>query len=215
MKTLKTILIFAFIGISFVNAQERDQDQVRYMLIDGELIRIRDKDQSLIQNKLMIKDGTTLNADGSYITKDQIKMRLHNGECLDMDGNKYQNEFEYNKRLREEYKNLSQNQIQERSQNRSHYILIEGKVYQIMNREFMKVQERTRLANETSINPDGSFLTKNKEQFQLKNGEFLSSDGIFHKNNYQYRRMNLTQKTPKSSKNKMNKPRTIQRKGNN
>jgi hypothetical protein len=63
------------------------------MLVDGDVLQIRDRDQIRLQDKIILTDGTTVNPDGTSRKKDRL--RLRNGECLDMNGVKYSNEYQY------------------------------------------------------------------------------------------------------------------------
>jgi uncharacterized membrane protein len=57
------------------------------------------------------------NPDGTF-QKRGDRLRLRNGECLDMNG-KYSNEYQYRSKIKQENKNLTQSQMMERNQKRS------------------------------------------------------------------------------------------------
>jgi hypothetical protein len=71
------------------------------MLVDGDVLQIRDRDQIRLQDKIILTDGTTVNPDGSSRGD---RLRLRNGECLDMNGVKYSNEYQYRSKIKQESK---------------------------------------------------------------------------------------------------------------
>jgi hypothetical protein len=50
-----------------------------------------------------------------------------------MNGVKYSNEYQYRSKIKQEKQNLTQSQMMERNQKRSHLTVIDGNVYQIRN----------------------------------------------------------------------------------
>ena len=75
--------------------QTHDKDRDRLMLVDGDVLQKRDREQIRLKDKVTVNDGTVINPNGTYITRDQVRLRLKNGECLYMDGVKYRNEYQY------------------------------------------------------------------------------------------------------------------------
>jgi len=60
-----------------------------------------------------------VNPDVTYIKdKDQDRLSLCDGSCLDVDGTLYSDEYFYLQKINKENKNLTEAQIQERNQNR-------------------------------------------------------------------------------------------------
>jgi hypothetical protein len=56
------------------------------MLVDGDVLQIRDRDQIRLQDKIILTDGTTVNQMVLSRKKgggDRLRLR---GECLDMNG---------------------------------------------------------------------------------------------------------------------------------
>ena len=43
----------------------------------------------LMQNQMVMQNGTVMHPDGSYQVKNGKKRQLHNGHCMDMKGKKY------------------------------------------------------------------------------------------------------------------------------
>jgi hypothetical protein len=50
----------------------QDQDQDRLMLVDGDVLQIRDRDQIRLQDKIILTNGTTVNPDGTFQKKGVI-----------------------------------------------------------------------------------------------------------------------------------------------
>ena len=118
---LASALLIAGAGVAQDQIQQKDKLQKRdrihqedhLMLKDGKLYQVKQGVQSQIQAQVSLQNGIVCNPDGSYQLKDRKQLRLRDGECLDMEGNRYMNQNRFNNR-----KTMSQGQIQ-RSQNRS------------------------------------------------------------------------------------------------
>jgi len=118
---LASFLLIAGTGFAQDQIQQKDKLQKRdrihqedhLMLKDGKLYQVKQGVQSQVQAQITFNNGLICNPDGSYQLKDRTQLRLRDGECLDMEGNRYLNQNRFNNR-----KTMSQGQIQ-RSQNRS------------------------------------------------------------------------------------------------
>jgi len=110
--SIALVVLMATVGSSQTQDQDRNQDRI--MLVDGDVLQIRDRDQVRLKDKVTLNDGTIINPNGSYQTSDGKKLRLRDGECLDMNGVKYTNEYQYRQRIQKENKNLSEAQIREK-----------------------------------------------------------------------------------------------------
>lgn len=187
------LVVFVVFGTTVLIAQDQikaqDRDQTRLMLVDGDLLQIRDRDQIRLQDKTTLSDGTIVNADGTFQKRGGDQLRLRDGECIDMNGVVYANEYQYRSKVKQENKSLTQSQMQERNNNRFHITLIDGNVYQIRNQDQSRVQEKLNLGNGTVVNPDGSYKMRNKKQMRLQEGECLNMEGKMFKNSYQERKM--------------------------
>jgi len=137
------------------------------MMVDGDVLQIRDRDQIRLQEPITLEDGTIVNPDGSYITGDRDRLRLKDGECLDNNGVKYRNEYQYRYKVEQENKGLSQTTIQERNQNRFQIMMIEGEAFQILNREQNRIQDEVNLGDGIIVNPDGSYQNEKRKQMRL------------------------------------------------
>ena len=217
MKKIVLTIAFVVLGATAIIAQERDQDRIqdqdrtKLVLVNGEMLEVREREHKRLQNDQTLNDGTVVSADGTYLTKDKVRLRLKDGECLDNDGIMYRNEYQYRYKIQQENKGLDQAQIQERNQNRVHYMLVDGEMVQIRNQSQNRLQQKLNLSNGTIVNPDGSYQTKDRKQLQLKDGECLNMDGEMFKNTYQHRKM-VNKKT--TLKKKIQKKPRVQKKMN-
>lgn len=203
MRKLAIFLAFIVLGTVGLVAQDKDQikdqirDRDRIILVDGDVLQIRDRDQIRLHGKITLNDGTVVNADGTYI-KDKDRLRLRDGSCLDMDGVLYSDEYKYMQKLNKENKGLSEVQIQERNQNRYHVMAIDGELYQIKNQFQIRLQEQLKLGNGVVVNPDGTYQ-RDRKQLRLQDGECLNLDGAAFKNTYIHRKI-VAQKNAKAIK---------------
>jgi hypothetical protein len=74
-----------------------------------------------------------------------------------MNGVKYSNEYQYRSKIKQENKNLTQSQMMERNQKRSHLTVIDGNVYQIRNKKQNQLKQKFNLGNGVVVNPDGTY----------------------------------------------------------
>ena len=86
-------------GLNQAQVQERNQNRVQYMLVDGEMLQIRNQSQNRLEQRLNLADGGTINPDGSYQMRDRKQLRLQDGECLNMEGTMFKNTYQYQKTL--------------------------------------------------------------------------------------------------------------------
>lgn len=186
MNKLVFLLILVVVCTTGLIAQDQDinQDQIagHIMTINEDVYLIRDRHPIPIQNRITLSDGTIVNPDGTYQTKDLKRFRLHDGECLDNDGIKYRNECQYRNKVIQENKGLTLAKIKERNQLRFQLRLLDGEMFKIMNQSQKRLLKRMTLENGTVLYPDGSLQAPNsKKIFRLIDGECLNMDGeIFH-----------------------------------
>lgn len=230
---MKNLLIFLALLVfnPVMNAQgqtkDQDRDQTRLMMVDGDLLQIRDRDQVKLKDNVTLNDGTVLSPNGRYVTREGEKLRLKEGECLDMDGVKYNNEYQYRFKVMQENKGLSQEQMRERNENRTQFVAMDGQIFQVRNQEQNRLQNEMALGNGTRINPDGTYQTRDQKQLRLKDGECLNLEGQKYQNILQHRKMvmqknmnqqkniNKPQMQPKVQKNVQKKTTAAKKKGNN
>ncbi|MEZ4875713.1 MAG: DUF6799 domain-containing protein [Flavobacteriaceae bacterium] len=192
MKKLILSIAFIALGAMAINAQDDTkgnfQSQERFMFVNGDVLQIRDRDQIRLKDKITLNDGTTLNTNGAFQTRNREQLKMQNGECLDQDGILYRNEYQYRYKIQQENKGLTQPQIQERNQNRIHYMLVEGEVFQIRNQFQNRLENEQNLGNGIILRPDGTYQTRNQEQLRLQDGECINMNGEEFKNTYQLRK---------------------------
>ncbi|WP_242158907.1 DUF6799 domain-containing protein [Aestuariivivens sediminis] len=169
--------------------QERDRDRI--MLVDGDVLQIRDRDHIRLKDKITLNDGSIVNPDGTYLTRNGVQLRLKDGECLDNDGIIFLNEYQYRYKIQRENRGLSEAQIQQRNQDRYQIMMIDGAVYQIRNEFQNRIHDPFRLNNGTVVNMDGSYQTKDRKQLQLQDGACLNMNGVMFKNTLQHRKMTI------------------------
>ncbi|MCF4101146.1 hypothetical protein L1I30_05675 [Gillisia sp. M10.2A] len=195
MKKVFLLLALVVLYITSLTAQDevqdQDRDQVRLMLVDGDMLQIRDRDQTRLQDKITLNDGTVVNPDGTYQTRDRDQLRLRDGECLDSDGVKYRNEYQYRYKVQQENKGLTQAQIQKRNQQRVHYIFVDGEMMQVRNQSQNRLENKMNLGDGVVVNPDGTYQSRDRKQLKLQDGGCINMDGKVFKNTMQQRKMIL------------------------
>jgi hypothetical protein len=68
------------------------------MLLNGKLYKMQYGVRTQVGNQFQLRNGGIANPDGSYQLKNAALMQLHNGECLDLNGNLYQNQNMFGRR---------------------------------------------------------------------------------------------------------------------
>ncbi len=210
MKKIMFLAAFVVLGTALLTAQERDrdriqdQDRTKLVMVNGEMLELRDRAQQRLKDKQTLVDGTVVHPDGTYKTGDGERLRLKNGECLDGDGIKYRNEYQYRYKVNQEGKGLAENQVEERNKNRLQYMLVDGEMYRIENQFQNRLQSQMNLTDGGSINPDGTYQTKERKQLKLKDGECLNLDGQKFQNLHQQRKM-MVHKNIQTNKKMMKK----------
>lgn len=87
-----------------------------------------------------------VNPDGSYQLQNQKQLRLKNGECLDLDGNRYKSQQEFQQRM----------QVRARAMAQEHLVYQNGQLYRMQNQERTQLQEKFQFKNGMQVNPYGS-----------------------------------------------------------
>jgi hypothetical protein len=105
MKKLLTATIM-LLAVSFLQAQEQTQDQDR----NKEVFWVKDQKRTRLQKELRLKDGTVVQPDGAFRDKKGDRLRLREGECLDMDGNWFANHEKMMERMRNRDKEMERKQ---------------------------------------------------------------------------------------------------------
>ena len=166
----------------------QDQDQTKILAMDGTFLQIRDRAELRLQDRQTLSDGTVLQPNGTYTAPNGKRYRLAEGECLDGDGALYRNEYQYRHKIEQENAGLNQAQMQQRNQQRLHYTMVDGDVYQIRNQEQIRLQEQLRLENGTTVFPDGTYQLENQARQRLENGACLDPSGQLFRNTYMFQK---------------------------
>lgn len=201
MKTRLIWLGLLLISSLGVFAQERDrdriqdQDQTKILALNGTLLQVRDHAELRLQDRQTLSDGTEIQPNGRYTAPNGRRYRLKEGECLDGDGALYRNEYQYRHKIERENAGLSQAQMQQRNQQRLHYTLVDGTVYQIRHQEQIRLQEQLRLENGTTVFPDGTYQLKNQTRLKLENGACINPSGQIFRNSYMLRKQLVLKRT--------------------
>jgi len=186
MKKLILFLFFVVVYTTGLTAQDLDskQEQIQghIMIVNGDVLLINYNHPIPLQSRVTLSDGTLVNPDGTYQTKDFKRFRLHDGECLDNDGIKYRNECQYRNKVIQDNKGLTLSTIKERNQLRFQLRLLDGEMFKIMNKSQNRILKRIKLENGTVVYPDGSWQApESKKIIQLIDGECLNMKGeMFH-----------------------------------
>ncbi|MBT8293559.1 MAG: hypothetical protein KJN70_09800, partial [Eudoraea sp.] len=89
MKKIFFLVAFVVLGSIVLTAQERDQDRIqdqdrtKLVMINGEMLELRDRVEMRLKEKQTLSDGSVVSPDGTYETSDGSRLKLKNGECLD------------------------------------------------------------------------------------------------------------------------------------
>lgn len=82
-----------------IQKKDRIHQEDHLLLQDGSCVLVNAGVSTRLAKPYQLNNGTTVNIDGSYILKDQQKLYLRDGECLDMNGARYLNLDKFNKRV--------------------------------------------------------------------------------------------------------------------
>ena len=82
-----------------IQKKDRIHQEDHLLLQDGSCVLVNAGVSTRLAKPFQLNNGTTVNIDGSYILKNQQKLYLRDGECLDMNGARYLNLDKFNKRV--------------------------------------------------------------------------------------------------------------------
>lgn len=111
-------------GLSQEQMRERNQNRVHYVAMDGNVYRVNTAAQNRVQQQLKMGNGMTMNPDGTYRDMNQNQMRLRDGECLNMNGQKFQNMLQQRKMMMQRQQmvnknmNMNKKNMQKKSMNK-------------------------------------------------------------------------------------------------
>jgi hypothetical protein len=81
-----------------IQQRDRIHQEDHLMLLDGKLYSVNQGKRTLVQDAVTLSNGTVVNPNGSYQLRNNERLQLRNGECLDMAGNRYLNQNRFNQR---------------------------------------------------------------------------------------------------------------------
>lgn len=165
--------------------QYRNEEQIRlkamnqehYLFEDGQMYVVQNQWREQLRQQETTQQGTIVNPDGTFQNRNQEHLHLSNGECLDPEGNRYQNKEQYQHQVQNRYMALAE----------PHFIFRNGKVYQNQNQVNVLLNERWILKNGTIVNPDGTYQLQNGNTQKMRNGEFLDWEGNRYENREMFR----------------------------
>lgn len=66
---------------------------------DGKMFHNMDGKEMQMQNNMTLKNGMMVNPDGSYQLKNGKQLRLRDGQCMDMNGRKYNSQGMFQRKM--------------------------------------------------------------------------------------------------------------------
>lgn len=159
-----------------------------FMFRDGAMYQVRNQIQSQIKTPVTLANGIEVRADGAIQTRDQTRLRLRDGECLDREGSVFDSQTQFRE----------QTQVRLMAMNQEHFVYQDGVLFHILNQERQRVREQVRLRDGTTVDPDGTVRTRTREQSRLRNGECFGTDGNRFSSQQQFREQTQNQFTAMS-----------------
>ena len=95
-----------------IQKRDRIHQEDHLMFQDGKLYRMQEGVRKEVRDQVQLKNGAVVKNDGSLQLQNGQRYQLRNGECIDLNGNRYKNENRFNKRI------MMTEQQMERSKNR-------------------------------------------------------------------------------------------------
>lgn len=100
-----------------IQQRDRIHQQDHFLFLDGKVYRVQNGVRTEVRDRLQLQN-CVINPDGSYQIRNQDKLQLRNGECLDPSGNRYasQQMFNRNKMMTQQQINRSHQQAAKQQQ---------------------------------------------------------------------------------------------------
>jgi hypothetical protein len=95
-----------------VQKRDRIHQQDHLIMEDGKLYQYKAGVKTQVKERVRLNNGTTVNPDGTCQLKNQEQLKMKNGQCLDMAGNKYQNQNKFNKNKMMSEKQMNKEKMQ-------------------------------------------------------------------------------------------------------
>jgi len=139
-----------------------------YILFEnGKALRIQKQNQMLVKEQLKLEDGSVITGNGRYWNPSGEQFQLHEGEYLDIDGNRYSS--------------LERLKINTASRNQAikqtHYLYEGGKLYRLRDNIRIELIKRVKLPNGETLNPNGSISQNAIHAYRLNEGECIDEAG--------------------------------------
>jgi len=139
-----------------------------YIIFENDrVVRIQKQNQIPVKEQLKLEDGSVVTSNGRYWNPDGEQFQLHEGEYLDIDGNRYSSLA----RLRQNISSRSQ------AIRQTHYLYEGGKLYRLRDNMRIEVIKRVELQNGETLNPNGSISQNLIQTSRLKEGECVDEAG--------------------------------------
>ncbi len=106
MKKPLLLLLVAFISIGSLMAQDNIVDSDYCIFQDNTVVQYVKGKPATITSAVILKNGTTVNPDGSFTNSKGRSATLKDGECLGMSGKKYKSEEALFAHLQKEKKKI-------------------------------------------------------------------------------------------------------------
>ena len=106
MKKSLLLLLVTIVSIGSLKAQDKIVDSDYCIYQDNTIVQYVDGKPTTISSAVTLKNGTTVNPDGSFTTSKGKTSKLKDGECLGMSGKKYKSEEALFAHLQKEKKKL-------------------------------------------------------------------------------------------------------------
>jgi len=106
MKKPLLLLLVMFISVGSLMAQDKIVDSDYCIFQDNTVVQYVDGKPTTITSVVTLKNGTTVNPDGSFTSSKGKSATLKDGECLGMSGKKYKSEEALFIHLQKEKKKL-------------------------------------------------------------------------------------------------------------
>ena len=125
------------------------------MMQNGKLMIVKNGQMSVCQqDEMTLSDGTKIKSDGSYLNKDGRKMKLTEGQHMDMSGN--MTTMQTNRDRNTDYNHNMQNNPGDRSNNDG-VVMQDGKMMKVKNGQMSILQDNdVTMSNGTKIMSDGT-----------------------------------------------------------
>ncbi|MFT3846756.1 MAG: hypothetical protein QM725_16975 [Lacibacter sp.] len=80
-----------------IQKKDRIHQEDHLQLQDGKMYQVKEGVRTQLQSQFTLKNGTVCNPDGTCMLQNKKQIQLRNGECLDLEGNRYMNQNKFNK----------------------------------------------------------------------------------------------------------------------